>query len=181
MKRRDISPRVVSRTSGGTENSAQTWTRAGDARVGTGAMPKKRRTARSQAMLARQIQVQSIAAHVDRRAHKPRGSPPTFEGGPWLQIRGTADEAVGNVNDVTISLHLDESDEPGPVQPPSVGAIIQIRPHIHAVVGLPAADFDRVWALAMSRQLGYCWLAFTEPYRGSAHIINISFSNVVEE
>jgi len=63
----------------------------------------------------------------------------------------------------------------------SVGAIIQIRPHVHAVVGLPTADFDRVWTLAMSGQLRYCQMVFTEPRRRSAHIINISFSNEVEE
>ena len=38
-----------------------------------------------------------------------------------------------------------------------------MKPRIQAVIGLPTVHFDRVWALATSGFLRYCWMAFTEP------------------
>ena len=148
---------------------------------GGGAMPKKRPTATRRALLGRQIQVQSAAVHVSRRADKPRGSPPIFEGGPWLEVRGIAEEPARDVRDVVINVHVDDREEPGASNPPSVGAIVQLRPCIQAVIGLASADFDRVWSLATSGRLRYCWIAFTEPYRQSALVVSVSFSNEFEE
>jgi hypothetical protein len=85
----------------------------------------------------------------------------------------------------TIEVFIDELDldreEPGTSNPPSVGAIIQLRPHIQAVIRLASADFGRLWSLATSGRLRYCWMAFTEPYRQSALVVSVSFSNKFEE
>jgi hypothetical protein len=62
-----------------------------------------------------------------------------------------------------------------------VGAIIQVRPQLRAVVAIPDADFDRLWLLAASGQLKFCHLAFTEPYRNSALVVSVSFSNQSEQ
>ena len=71
--------------------------------------------------------------------------------------------------------------EPGTSNPPSVGAIIQTRPVVHAVVGLPTTDFDRVWIMTVTGQLRYGWLAFTELYRRSALVVSVQFSNEREK
>lgn len=144
-------------------------------------MPRKRPTSARRAILGRQIQVQSVAVHLSRRAEKPRGSPPIFEGGPWLEVRGIVEESVRGVRNVVITVDIDDREEPRASDPPSVGAIIQLRPQVQAVVGLPSADFDRVWALATSGRLRYCWMAFTELYRQSAVVVSVSFSNEFEE
>jgi len=146
-------------------------------------MPSKRKrsTAGPGAIIGRGIQIQSVGVHVSRQTNKPRGEPARFEGGPWLEVRGTADEAVRDVRDIVISVHTDEREEPGPTSPPSVGAIIQVRPKVQAVVGLPSLDFDRLWVLALTGHLRYSWMAFTEPHRGSARIVSVSFSNEIEE
>jgi hypothetical protein len=52
---------------------------------------------------------------------------------------------------------------------------------VDAVIAMPGVDFDRVWMLAASGQLHYCWLAFTEPRRGRALIVSASFSKEAEE
>jgi hypothetical protein len=62
-----------------------------------------------------------------------------------------------------------------------VGAIIQLRPHVQAVVALPNADFDRTWSLAITGHLRFCWIAFTEPIRRFAHVVSVSFSSELEE
>ena len=71
--------------------------------------------------------------------------------------------------------------EAGPARPASVGAIINVRPEVNAVVPFRAADFPEVWALALSGQLKYGYVTFAKPHYGRAFVINVSFSNEVEE
>jgi hypothetical protein len=96
-------------------------------------------------------------------------------------VRGTADEPIRDVRKIVITLHPEDREEPGTSNPPSVGAIIQLRPHVQAVVALPHADFDRAWSLATSGHLRFCWLAFTEPHRRSALVVSVSFASEREE
>jgi hypothetical protein len=98
-----------------------------------------------------------------------------------LELRGTVDEPIRDVRDVVISVHVDEREEPGSTNPPSVGAIVGVRPTVQAVVALTSASFDRLWTMAMSGQLRYIWLALTEPHRRSALVVSASFSNQYEE
>jgi hypothetical protein len=98
-----------------------------------------------------------------------------------LEVRGNADEPVRDIVELVITVHPDNREEPGPGGLPSVGAIIQLRPHIQAVVKLPSVDFDRAWSLATGGYLRFCWMAFTEPHRRFAHVVSVSFSNEFEE
>ena len=72
------------------------------------------------------------------------------------------------------------TEEPGASVPPSIGAIIQVRPTLTAVVRVPVADFDRVWSMAISGHLNYVHVVFTEPDRRSALIVSVAFSNKSE-
>lgn len=144
-------------------------------------MSRKSRSNLEQAILSRQLEVRSVAMHVSRIAVKSRGSPPTFEGGPWLEIRGGTAEPIRDIQEIVVSVNVDAREEPGPSNPPSVGAIIQLHPQVHAVVGLPPADFASAWAMATSGQLRYCWMAFTRPHRRSALVVSVSFSNEMQE
>jgi hypothetical protein len=62
--------------------------------------------------------------------------------------------------------------DPGPASPPSVGAIIPIRPQVQVVVGLSGPSFGFLWALAAANQLRYGYLAFTAPHRGSSLVVS---------
>lgn len=129
----------------------------------------------------RTIRVSSVGLHVGWRAEKRRGEAACFTGQTWIEIRGESDEPLREVRDFVVSLHPDDRTEPGPNIPPSVGAILQLQPVVRAVVGLESASFERVWTLASSNQLRYCWLAFTEPVRRSALIVSTTFSSEEEE
>jgi len=48
-------------------------------------------------------------------------------------------------------------------------------------VGIPETDFNRVWSLAVSGELKYVRVAFTEPYRNSALVVSAQFSNRSED
>jgi hypothetical protein len=140
-------------------------------------MVKQRQNRGQVSILGRQVSVQSVAAYISCHAEKPRGLPPRYEGGPWLSVRGTLDEPVRDVREIVIGVRPEDRDGPSTSNRPSVGAIIQTQPKVHAVVGLRTADFDRVWTMATTGQLRYCWLAFTEPYRRSALVVSVQFSN----
>jgi hypothetical protein len=102
--------------------------------------------------------------------------------GPFLLHRPVHPPGfLRDVHEVTVQLHLDEKREPGPAVPPAIGSILRVSPVVDAVIGVPGAVFDRVWTLAVSGQLHYCWLAFTEPPRGLSLIVSASFSKGAEE
>jgi hypothetical protein len=75
-----------------------------------------------------------------------RGEEPYIESQPWLELQGAADEPVRDVREVVISLYPRDTLEIGTARPVSVGAIVQVRPHLSVVVTFRHADFDRVWA-----------------------------------
>lgn len=132
-------------------------------------------------MLPRSAEIQSIDYRVHLRVDEPRGYEPEIEGSSWLELTGTMDEPVRDINSVVFSIHPTDRTEPGRKMPRSVGAIIQIRPNLLAVLGFPHADFDRIWSLALSGQLKYGHLTFTKPHYSKALIVNASFSTNPEE
>jgi len=143
-------------------------------------MPGRRLRSRPE-ILARLVRIDSVDASVSVHVDEPRGLPPRRCCRDWLELRGESEEALRDVRQFLVSLHVDERDEPGPARPPAVGAIIQIRPRIQAVIGMAGTTFDRLWALATSGQLRYCRLAFTEPRRGSALIVSAEFSSQTKD
>ena len=145
-------------------------------------MPRLKKRRRPQPeILARAIRIASTDASVFVHADKPWGLPARLESHPWLELRGWSDEPLRDVYEFSVHLHVDERTEPGPAVPPAVGAILQVRPIVDAVVGMAGVDFDRVWMLATSGHLHYCHLAFTQPRRRSALIVSASFSKEAEE
>jgi hypothetical protein len=64
--------------------------------------------------------------------------------------------------------------------PPTVGAIIGIKPQVQGVVELPPPLFERPWVLSAGGRLKGCHIAMTEPYRGKACIVSVSFSDRCE-
>jgi hypothetical protein len=141
----------------------------------------KRRSRSHPEILSRLVRIESVRPSVSVRADKPRGLPPRRYCQDWLEFHGESDEALKEVRRFVVSVRVVDQDEPGPAQPPSVGAIIQIHPAVDAVIGLAAASFDRLWALAVLGQLRYCWLAFTKPRHRSALIVSARFSQDSED
>lgn len=144
-------------------------------------MTKKRRVKAKQASFARHIKVQSVGLSISRRIDKRRGSLPEIAGGPWIEVRGTVGEALRDAHEVQLSVYVDDAEASGIEPALSIGTIIQFRPRISAVIPFPSAEFDRLWALALSGQLQYAWISLTEVYRNSARVVSVSFSNESEE
>lgn len=144
-------------------------------------MPKQRTPSQPLEILSRTIRVDSAGLGVTRHAEKRRGEAARFADFCWIELWGEADEPLRDICEFGVSVHESDREEPGTSVPPSVGAIIQIKPTIQAVVQLASSGFDRAWMLAVSGQLRYCYLAFTRPVRRSALIVSASFSNEPEE
>jgi hypothetical protein len=107
-------------------------------------MPTKRRPSGKPEMLSRNVEISSFSLTVRIGAVHRKGEEPYVESQPWLELRGTATEAVRDVRDVKISMLPKDELQVGTARPASVGAIIQARPVLHAVLTWPHVDFDRV-------------------------------------
>jgi hypothetical protein len=129
----------------------------------------------------RSVEISAFEARVSLQAERPRGEQPRVETDAWLVLKGLADEPVNEVRTVHIHLYAEERKEVGSARPPSVGAIIQTRPEVSAVVGLQHLDFDRIWSLATGGHLKHAHLVFTKPRRNKALVLSISFSTHPEE
>lgn len=144
-------------------------------------MPKKRNAHRQEEILSRMVVISAVEESTCLHADAPRGSAPFIDSSAWLEVNGRVDEPVGDVSDISITLHPDDKTVPGPARPACVGAIIRAKPHLDAVVGIPHVDLDRLWSLALAGQLKYGHLAFTKPRRNMALIVSVSFSSQPEE
>jgi hypothetical protein len=71
--------------------------------------------------------------------------------------------------------------EVGTARPASVGAIVQARPELHAVITWSQVEFDRVWTMALGGHLKCAHLYFTKPHYHSGLIVSASFSSEVDE
>jgi hypothetical protein len=136
---------------------------------------------RGEQTLTRTIEVSSCITSVHVGIDQPRGCEPMIETRPWIEARGIADEALGGERDCLVSVHIDDDLKPGPLRPAAVGAVIQTRPEVTAVLGLPHADFDRLWAMALSESLRFVWFSCATPRYRKARIFSASFSSQREE
>ena len=144
-------------------------------------MPRKRVRRKIPEWVLRTVRISSINPHVSIHASKPRGEEPSIESGPSLELTGTMDESIRDSSTVEIHVYPKDKVEPRPAKPPSVGAIIAIRPVVSVVVSFPQQDFDRVWQFALSGGLKYASFVATPPHYKTAHVINLSFSSEAEE
>jgi hypothetical protein len=153
----------------------------GPGRPARTAKARKRRKSSKPEILSRNVEISSFGATVRLHAVHRRGEEPEIESKPWLELRGTATEPVKGVKDVKISLYPQDKPEVGTARPASVGAIIQARPELHAVLTWSHVEFDRVWMLAVSGHLKWAHLYFTKPHYNTGLVMNASFSNEIEE
>jgi hypothetical protein len=144
-------------------------------------MPRQRAPRNRKEILSRWIRIESVRFGIYRDAEKPRRDPPRFNSNLHLELRGDADQPLGEVRRFVVHVHIDERKDPGSSIPAATGAFIRLKPEADAVVSLDSANFDRLWTLAAANLLRHCWLAFTRPYRGSSLIVSASFSNEPEE
>jgi hypothetical protein len=114
---------------------------------------RRKRVRSKPEMLSRNVQISSFSATVRLAAVHHKGDEPYVESQPWLELRGTATEPVRGVTNFKISMLPKDTPQVGTARPASVGAIIQGRPVLHALLTWPHVDFDRVWTLAMAGHL----------------------------
>lgn len=133
------------------------------------------------AIISREFRVTSLIFYVSTHADKPRGREPEIASGAWIDVHGEYDEPILDARSVTMTLHPEAKWTPGPNPPPSIGGIVQFRPHLQAVVHLPIAEFDRAWSLAISGHLKFCYFACTEPRKRYSAIVSVAMSNRSED
>lgn len=130
---------------------------------------------RGEELLLRTATLSSACASVNVGASERRGEPPRIGGRHWLIFRGTLDEPVKKMSDVQFTIHGEEHPEPGPAKPASVGAVVQMRPHVTVAVKVPAVEFDRLWTAAALIKHAHFW--FTKPHYGTALVTSVMFSS----
>src|SRR5262249_34031704 len=107
----------------------------------------------------RNISITSFRTSVSVRVDEPRDPEPEIEVKPWLELRGTLEEPLNQTSEIMFSVYPDPSTKVGPARPPAVGSILGMRNGVDAVVSIPHAEFDRVWAFALSGHLKHAWMA----------------------
>jgi hypothetical protein len=135
-------------------------------------MAKKKR---GEELLLRTATLSSACASVSIGASERKGVPTRIGGHHWLIFRGTLDEPVKNVREVQFTLHGEEHPEPGPAKPASIGAVVQMRPHMTVLVRVPAVEFDRLWTTASL--IRHAHFLFTKPHYGTALVASVMFSS----
>jgi hypothetical protein len=127
--------------------------------------------------VSRNVEISSFQTYISIRAFQERNTEPEIEGSPWLDLIGTMDEPIKGARDITIHVQIIDKYQVGTARPPSVGAVIQVRPAISVVVALIEGEFNRVWALAIAGHLKHAHVALTEPHYRSALVTSVMFSN----
>ena len=141
---------------------------------------KKRKSNRPE-LLSRNVEITSFRATVRLHAVHHKGDEPFIEGKPWLELSGTATEAVKGVTDVKFSLYPEDDVRVGTSRPAACGSIIQAKPEMHAVISWPQREYDRLWSLALAGHLKFAYMAFTKPHYNSALVVSASFGTELEE
>lgn len=140
-------------------------------------MARKRATRKREELLVRQVEVTRAHAHINSLVRRRKGGGWEVDEGSWLRLEGQADEPIGDVSDVEISLRVEEKEATEGSSVACVGVVINVRPQVTAVVGLPPDNYSRAWTLAANDRLKYARLVFTKPHRGTAFVKSFSLSN----
>jgi len=114
-------------------------------------------------------------------AAKERGEEPRVNSTGRIELTGTMDEPIRDTRDVEIVLYAADDPKPGSNPMPWIGLVHGVRPVMRPAVFISHRDFDRVWALALSRMLKHAYMVLTRPRYQSAYVLNISLSTHPEE
>lgn len=128
-------------------------------------------------LFVREVEVTKTDAHITSLVQRVKGGGWEVDVGSWLSLEGRADEPVGDVSDVEISLRAEEKEKTERSSVACVGVVVNVRPRVTAVVGVPQVDFDHAWTLAASGMLRYARLVFTKPRYRTAFVQSFSLSN----
>jgi hypothetical protein len=144
-------------------------------------MPRKRRASLQDELLRRTVEITGVESRMSIRVVTERGAEPYAESGPWVDLRGILSEPIRGRWDTLISIFPEEEVRIGPARPAAIGSIIQLRLHVGVVASFPHRDFDRLWVMAQTGHLKYADLVFTRPHYNRARVVNLSFSNEMED
>jgi hypothetical protein len=144
-------------------------------------MPKSFSPKYNRDIISRTVAVASVRASAGVLAAHRRGEEPEIETRCWLELRGHLSEPVEGTTVVSLGMHPRDRLLVGSARPAPVGAIIQLKPEMQAVVTWTHRDFDRLWTLAAAGALKFAYLAFTTPRRGKSLIVSMSCSNERDE
>lgn len=144
-------------------------------------MPRRQAGRNREELLSRWIRVDSVGFSIYRRAEKRRGEAARFDSSSYLELRGEADEPLGEARRFVVHVHIDDREFPGPSIPPATGAFSVLKPEADAVVSVDSTTFDRLWSLAAANLLRHCRLAFTRPFRNFSLIVSAAFRSEPEE
>lgn len=142
---------------------------------------KRRRKARSDERMRRNVVISYVAPRVSVSVHGEKDPEPEIQGRPWLEIRGQMFEPIRDVHDVVFKLWSDPDKRVGPARPVAVAHIVGIRPSVDVIGSCAPAEFAYIWSLALSGHLTHAYMSFTKPHYNSASVLYMSFSNEAEE
>jgi hypothetical protein len=138
-------------------------------------MASRKQHYRRRELLSRYGRIASWHVSLSERADRPRGHPPRRESNASIQLEGEFTEPVGGVIRFMIQVSPTSKPDIGNSDQPNVGAFISVKPELQGVVDMSEGHFQQLLTLAASERLGWCFVAFTAPYRRSALIVSISF------
>lgn len=141
---------------------------------------KQKQRPRRPSLMSRELRVTSTLFYISAGAEKPRGLEPVLTSNAWLELMGEIEEPVRNVSKMSLTVHPQEKWERAPLGPPSIGGIIQFKPHLHGLIYVPFFEFQLSWSTATSGQLKFVHLAFTEPQSRHSFIVSTLFATKSE-
>ena len=141
----------------------------------------RRRGSKRPETMQRNAIISSFTPRMRLSVRGPSDAEPEVEGRPWLELRGTLAEPIRDVRAVVFKLWADPDKRMGPARPAAVGYITGIRPEVDVIASCTPADFNYIWSLALSDYLTHAYMSFTKPHYNSASVLNLSFSNELEE
>jgi hypothetical protein len=132
-------------------------------------------------IISRTIRVDAVETSVNARIDKRRGEDPRLDCVASLSLRGRMLEPIGDVLACRVQVSPDDRQGPPTGGPPTIGAIIQVRPDVVAVIRIPPPLFNQAWVMATAGQIRSCDLAFTKLVRGMATVVSMYVSSEHEE
>jgi hypothetical protein len=75
-------------------------------------------------LLVRQVDVSQANAHISNLVRREKGGGWEIDVGSWLKLEGRADEPIGDVSDVEISLRAEEKGETEAASVVCVGVVV---------------------------------------------------------
>jgi hypothetical protein len=137
----------------------------------------KKRSRRTNEILARDIEVDGVTLFVSTDVMKERGQEPHLDATASIEIMGEFREPFADVRRASIAVYGKDNAGVWQSTPPACGQFTRIKPEMNGAVFIPTKQFEAAMTMVASGLLKHCHVAFSTPYRRQSFITSVSFSN----